>query len=147
MWYPDPFYAAMGGNDLVAVVVGVIVILGPLLTLAVVNPGKAQRLVRMDLAIIAVLQVAGLAGAVWAVSDTRPVYMVFTVDRFDLVAANEIRGEELARVTDPRFPRRCRGARPRTIAVRTPDGPGRAAAHHPVRARQAPTCRRFRSTT
>ncbi len=123
VWYPDPFYTAMGGNDLVAVVVGAIVVLGPLLTLAVVNPGKAARLMRMDLAIIAGLQVAGLAGAVWAVSDTRPVYMVFTVDRFDLVAANEIREEELARVTDAEFRGLPWGA-PRNIAVRSPSDPG-----------------------
>src|SRR6185369_9062756 len=52
----------------------------------------------------------------------RPVYMVFTVDRFDLVGANDIRRAELAKVTDPRF-KDVPWGRPPTIAVRTPKDP------------------------
>lgn len=123
VWYPGPFYAAMGGDDLVIVAVAAVVVLGPLLTLAVTNPRKPLRLLRMDLAVIAILQATGLVVAGLAVAETRPVYMVFTVDRFDLVAASDIRDEELARVTDPAFKGLPWGS-PRTIAVRTPSDPG-----------------------
>ena len=122
VWYPEPLYAAMGGSDLVPIAVVGVVILGPMLTLAVTNPRKPLRLLRMDLTLIAVLQAAGLVVAGLAVAGARPVYMVFTVDRFDLVTARDIREEELARVTDPAFMGLPWGS-PRTIAVRTPSDP------------------------
>jgi len=46
----------------------------------------------------------------------------FTVDRFDLVAANDIKPAELARVADPRF-QSIPWGRPPTIAVKSPTDP------------------------
>lgn len=122
VWYPDPFYAAMGGKDLVILLTAVTVVAGPVLTLVAFSPGKPARLLRLDAAIIGTLQAAALAWGIWAFAESRPVYMVFTVDRFDLVAASEIRDAELARVTDPRF-RSVPWGKPRTIAVRSPRDP------------------------
>jgi hypothetical protein len=122
VWYPGPFFTAMGGNDLVMILLGVDVVLGPLITLIVFNPGKRLALLRLDLAVIGTLQAAALAYGVSVIAEARPVYMVFTVDRFDLVAANEIKDEELARVTDPRFASVPWG-RPPTVAVRSPGDP------------------------
>lgn len=122
VWYPGPFFAAMGGNDLVLILMGVDVVLGPLVTLIVFNPGKARRLLRLDLAVIGTVQALALAYGVGVIAEARPVYMVFTVDRFDLVAANEIREAELARVTDPRF-RSVPWGRPPTIGVKSPADP------------------------
>jgi hypothetical protein len=122
VWYPGPFFTAMGGNDLVLILIGVDVVLGPLVTLVVFNPGKGARLLRMDLAIIGALQAAALAYGVHVIAEARPVYMVFTVDRFDIVAANDLKDAELSRVTDPRFSGVPWG-RPRTIAVRSPRDP------------------------
>ena len=122
VWYPGPFYAAMGGSDLVLVAVAAVVVLGPLLTLAVTNPRKPLRLLRADLAVIAILQATGIVVAGMAVAGARPGFMVFTGGRFDLVAAGDIRDEELARVTDPAF-RGLPWGSPRTIAVRTPSDP------------------------
>jgi len=119
VWYPGPFFTAMGGNDLVMILLGVDVVLGPLITLIVFNPRKRPFLLRMDLAIIGTLQALALAYGVSVIAEARPVYMVFTVDRFDLVAANDLKPEELARVTDPRF-QSVPWGRPRTIAVKGP---------------------------
>ena len=52
VWYPPPYFEAAGGNDLVLLMVGIDVALGPLLTLAVFNPGKGMGKLRLDLAII-----------------------------------------------------------------------------------------------
>lgn len=122
VWYPGPFFTAMGGNDLVIILIAVDVVLGPLITLVVFNPGKGVRLLRMDLAVIGTLQAAALAYGVHVIAEARPVYMVFSVDRFDIVAANDLKDAELARVTDPRFAGVPWG-RPRTIAVKSPRDP------------------------
>jgi hypothetical protein len=122
VWYPGPFFTAMGGNDLVLILLGVDVVLGPLVTLVIFNPGKALRLLRLDLAVIGTIQAAALAYGVHVIAEVRPVYMVFTVDRFDLVAANDLRDAELARVTDPEF-QGIPWGRPRTIAVKSPTDP------------------------
>jgi hypothetical protein len=122
LWYPGPFFTAMGGNDLVMILLGVDVVLGPLVTLIVFNPAKRPALMRLDFAIIGLLQAGALAYGVSVVAEARPAYMVFTVDRFDLVAANDIKEEELARAHDPRF-RSVPWGRPPTIAVRSPTDP------------------------
>lgn len=122
VWYPGPFFTAMGGNDLVLILLGVDVVLGPLVTFVIFDPKKRLALLRLDLAIIGTIQAAALAYGVSVIAEVRPVYMVFTVDRFDLVAANDIRDEELARVKDPRFASIPWG-RPRTIAVKSPTEP------------------------
>ena len=122
VWYPGPFFTAMGGNDLVMILLGVDVVLGPLVTLIVFNPGKRPGLLRLDLAIIGTIQAAALAYGVSVIAEVRPVYMVFTVDRFDLVAANDIKDAELARVKDPRF-QSVPWGRPPTVAVKSPADP------------------------
>lgn len=121
-WYPGPFFTAMGGNDLVIILLAVDIVLGPLITLVIFNSGKRPALLRLDFAIIGTLQAAALAYGVSVIAEVRPVYMVFTVDRFDLVAANDIKAEELAKATDARF-RAIPWGRPNTIAVRSPTDP------------------------
>ncbi len=122
VWYPGPFFTAMGGNDLVLILLGVDVVLGPVVTLVIFNRGKGLRLLRMDLAIIGTIQAVALAYGVHVIAEVRPVYMVFTVDRFDLVAANELDESELARVADPQF-QGIPWGKPRTIAVKSPTEP------------------------
>lgn len=122
VWYPEPFFDAMGGNELVLLLVAVDVVLGPLVTSVVFNPSKARRLMQLDLAVIAVLQLAALAYGLHVLVQARPVYMVFTVDRFDVVTVNDLRPEELARVKDPRF-KAIPWGRPAIIAVESPADP------------------------
>ena len=90
VWYPPPYFEAAGGNDLVLLMLGVDVALGPLLTLAVFNPRKGMGKLRFDLAVIAFFQLAALAYGVHVMFIARPSYLVFAVDRFDLVMANTL---------------------------------------------------------
>jgi hypothetical protein len=122
VWYPGPFFSAMGGNNLVMILIGVDVVLGPLITLVIFNPGKARHLLKLDFAIIGAIQFAALAYGITVIAEVRPVYMVFTVDRFDLVTASDVQPAELAKVTNPEF-KEAPWGRPRTIAVRTPSDP------------------------
>ncbi len=121
VWYPPPFFEAAGGFGLVLLMVGVDVTLGPLLTTAVFNPAKGLRKLKLDLAVIAACQLAALAYGVHVMYAARPAYLVFAVDRFDLVMANTLPATELAKAPPPwnRLP----VGRPPTVGARVPDDP------------------------
>lgn len=117
VWYPPPYFDAMGGQGLVKILVGVDVSLGPLLTLIIFNPKKKS--LRFDLSIIAALQVTALVYGVWVMFEARPVYTAFALDRFDIVSANEIDPADLADAP-PEY-RDLPLAGPRVVGIRYPD--------------------------
>ncbi len=88
LWYPQPYFEAVGGAKLALTIIGVDVVIGPLITLVVYNPLKKS--LRFDLAVVALLQMGALAYGIHVVYAARPVYVVFNVDRFDVVGANEL---------------------------------------------------------
>ncbi len=94
LWYPAPYFAAMGGATLLRLLIGVDVILGPLITLIIFDPKKPR--LKFDLAVIAAMQIAALAAGAYIMFDARPVFTVFTGDRFEVVPANSI--DETSRV-------------------------------------------------
>jgi len=91
LWYPQHYFAAMGGDTLIMLLMGVDVVIGPLITLIVFDPKKMN--VRFDLAVIALLQLAALLYGCSIMFKARPVYNVFVVDRFEVIAANAIDDE------------------------------------------------------
>jgi hypothetical protein len=88
LWYPAPYFTAMGGEMLLRLLIGVDVTIGPVITLIIFKPGKPR--LAQDLAIIGALQVAALGYGTYVVFEARPVYNVFVKDRFETVAANGI---------------------------------------------------------
>jgi hypothetical protein len=86
----------MGGSQLVLLVVGVDVVIGPLITLIIYKAGKKG--LKFDLSVIGFLQSAALAYGVSIAAQARPVYSVFVVDRFATVAANAFDQAEQAQV-------------------------------------------------
>ena len=95
VWYPYPYREISGGRDLFLLVVGVDVVMGPLLTLAVFNLNKPRTELRRDLGVIGLLQLAALAYGLWTVAVARPVHLVFELDRFRVVHAIEVPAELL----------------------------------------------------
>ena len=95
IWYPSPLAVATGVTDIFLLLLLVDVSLGPILTLIVFNPAKKE--LKWDLLIIASIQMAALIYGLHTVFVPRPVYQVFSVDRFDLVYANDITEEKLAK--------------------------------------------------
>jgi hypothetical protein len=120
VWYPPPYFEAMGGDHLVAILIGVDVVLGPLITLIIFAKGKALRLIRLDLTVIGLVQLAALVYGVSVVAGARPVYLAFSVDRFDVTSANEILPEELAKVKRPEY-KSIPLFGPKLVATRMPD--------------------------
>lgn len=97
VWYPYPYREISGGRELFSILIAVDVILGPLLTLAVFNRVKPWLVLRRDLIVIAIFQLAALSYGLWTVCAARPVHMVFELNRFKVVHAVEIPRSELAK--------------------------------------------------
>ena len=90
VWYPYPYREISGGRELFFIVVTVDVILGPLITLAVFNRKKPWAELRLDLALVGLMQLSALAYGLWTVAVARPVHLVFEIDRFRVVHAIDI---------------------------------------------------------
>jgi hypothetical protein len=95
LWFPGIYRQISGGRDLFLLVSGVDLVLGPLLTFTVFNLKKGWPHLRRDLAIIGIIQLAGLAYGLSTVYQARPVAMVFEVDRFRVITAVEVVASEL----------------------------------------------------
>ncbi len=93
LWYPPELWRMAKVAGLVMILASVDVTLGPLLTLAVFKHGK--RGMKFDLAVITLLQIAGLVYGLHVMFQSRPVFLVAVPDRFELVFANEIEAEDL----------------------------------------------------
>jgi hypothetical protein len=101
VWYPRPLFEAVGGNDLLFIVLGVDVTVGPLLTLVVFKSGKPGM--TFDLAVIGLLQACALAYGVSVVALARPAFIVFVKDRFEVVSVAELEPADLAAARYPEF--------------------------------------------
>lgn len=95
LWYPWPFRSASGGQALFLLLIAVDLVLGPALTFVVFNRSKSKSHLVRDLAVIAILQLAGLVYGLYTVYLARPVAVVLEVDRFRVVSYVEVRHEEL----------------------------------------------------
>lgn len=94
-WYPPALMRMANADKLLMLIGGIDLIIGPLLTLIVFRHDKPE--IKTDLTIIGVLQVCFLAYGLHSIVMSRPVFVVASVNRFDMVFANEIRPEQLAK--------------------------------------------------
>jgi hypothetical protein len=95
LWYPHPYFRAAGAWQVLRVLIGVDLVLGPLLTAIVFKPGK--RGLKFDLAVIALIQLAAFVYGVTTIYMGRPYFTVFAVDRFYVLARADIVRDELER--------------------------------------------------
>jgi hypothetical protein len=119
LWYPEPLFEGAGGRHLFVVLACVDITIGPLITLIIYKPGKPG--LKFDLAVIGMLQLAALAYGTHVVFEARPVWLVFTKDRFDLVRANQISDAERLKAR-PQFQQLSLDG-PRMAGARTPTDP------------------------
>lgn len=104
VWYPRLFFEASGGDRLVLLLLAIDVSIGPLLTLIVFRSGK--RGLAFDLSFIAFCQLAALLYGLSVITAARPVFVVFAVDRFVLVSANQLEDADLAAAPSPLYRKR-----------------------------------------
>lgn len=104
VWYPGEYFHAAGADELVLLLVGIDLTIGPLLTLIVFRTGKPG--LRFDLTVIALLQTIALIYGLSVVLESRPIFLVAAVDRFVLVSANEVNDDDLKKAYEPQFANR-----------------------------------------
>ena len=116
VWYPAPLHRAVGVTAIFLILMGVDVVIGPVLTLIVFNPGK--KTLRFDLTVIVILQIIAFGYGISTVAEGRPAWLVFNVDRFDLTRAYEIDDRRLNEA-QPEY-RTAPWFGPRWVSARTP---------------------------
>lgn len=94
VWYPHPYFEAAGAWNVLRVLIGVDLVVGPLLTLIVFKPGKWG--LKFDLCAIAVVQLTALIYGITVIYSERPYFTVFAHDRFYVLARKDIDEEQLA---------------------------------------------------
>jgi len=90
VWYPHPFFILEGLVQIVWVLVGVDIVLGPALTLVVFKTGKPG--LKRDLSIIAAIQIFGFIYGAHIFYIERPAFAVFyDSDFFEVIPASEMK--------------------------------------------------------
>lgn len=87
-WYPSPINKAVGITHIILMMLVIDVIVGPLLGWFVYKVGK--KTLKFDLSVIIFVQVLALGYGVYSIAQARPAWIVFNVDRFELVRNNQI---------------------------------------------------------
>lgn len=98
VWYPYPFlqFKDTGKFSLLLVICGVLI--GPVLTRLFYKQGKRGLL--FDLIVIVLIQIAAVTWGTRALYLNRPYFMVFTVDRFEILSVRDV---NTAYISDERF--------------------------------------------
>lgn len=107
----------MGVQNVLFVLAAVDITIGPLITLIIFNPAKKS--LKIDLAIVAALQLTALLYGVHTIFSGRPVYMVYNVDMFTVVSAADIPDAELVQAVKNTLPM----TGPLIVGARLPDDP------------------------
>ncbi|HUK01313.1 MAG TPA: hypothetical protein VLW26_03445 [Steroidobacteraceae bacterium] len=102
-WYRWPGWYLTRVLHVAIIVLCVDACLGPLCTLLIANPKKPRRELSRDVAIIVLVQLVALVYGAATLWQGRPLYYAFSVDRLELVQANDIQSDEaaLARKLNP----------------------------------------------
>ena len=88
IWYPSPLATAVGVTHIFLMLLVIDVILGPLLGLLVYKEGK--KTLKFDLTVIIAIQISALLYGIFSIEQGRPAWLVYNVDRFELVRKNEL---------------------------------------------------------
>jgi len=90
LWYPGAYFTISGVSRQLWVLVGVIMVVGPVLSTIVHKPGKKGLV--MDHVILAAIELAVAIVASAIFFQGRPYFAVFAVDRFEAIGEREIIG-------------------------------------------------------
>lgn len=100
VWYSQPLAKAVGVIQIFLMMIAIDVILGPTLSFLVYK--EAKKTLKFDLAAIILIQILALGYGLYSIAQGRPAWLVYNVDRFELVRNNEII-EANIQITQPQF--------------------------------------------
>ena len=93
VWYPDFYYDILVIQPILVTLFLVDVVLGPLLTFVIYKKNKPKLI--FDIGVIVLFQLSAFVYGLSIVYKERPLYMVYTIDRFVVVTANSINTDDL----------------------------------------------------
>ena len=101
-FYPTPLVTAVGVTQIFLMMLSIDVIVGPLLGLLVYKEGK--KTLKLDLIIICIFQIIAFLFGSYHIFKGRPVWIVYSVDQFELIRDNEIVSKlHKSPLTGPKF--------------------------------------------
>jgi hypothetical protein len=121
VWFPDPFQSISGGTHLFLLIVGCDLALGPLLSLVIYNGRKSRRELVIDYAFVAIIQLAGIVYGIYSIAHWRPAYIVYAVDRLEVVGAGDLSPADVKAAPAPYDSLPMWG--PKLVSVRLPENP------------------------
>jgi len=98
VWYPYPFRQFAQSDRFALALVLAAIFVGPAMTWLVYKAGKRGLL--LDLVVIVIIQTAAFGWGALSLYQNRPYFMVFTVDRFEVLSARDV---DFAWIRDARF--------------------------------------------
>lgn len=94
VWYPSPLAVAMGLIPMLAMMVAIDVFVGPIFGFIVYKTGK--KTLKMDLAVIIVIQLSAFCYGAYSVAKSRPVWMVYHGGAYTVVRAVDAKGDDMS---------------------------------------------------
>lgn len=88
LWYPSPLLKAAAGERVLFLLACIDVILGPILTFVIYK--KNKKTLKFDLAVIGFLQVVALLYGLHSLLISKPAWIVFNQNRFEMIQYNQI---------------------------------------------------------
>jgi len=89
-WYHWPGWYLADMPTVLAIMVGVDVVLGPLLTFVIADPSKARRVLARDVGCIVLVQLIAFTYGTITLWNGRPLYYAFSVNCLSVVQAQDI---------------------------------------------------------
>jgi hypothetical protein len=122
LWYPGAYFTISGVSTQLWILLGVVMVVGPVLSTFVYKPGKKSLV--MDLGILAVVEMAAVIVAAAIIYQGRPYFAVFAVDRIEAVAWQEVSGADVPQdlIVGQR------GQKQRLVYAQLPDDPEKMSA-------------------
>lgn len=93
-WYHWPGWYLADVTQVVIVLTGVDLVVGPVLTGVIADPKKPRRALLRDIAMIAAVQIAALGYGTVSLWNGRPLYYAFSEDELQLVQAYDIEPDQ-----------------------------------------------------
>jgi hypothetical protein len=100
-WYHWPGWYLADMPTVLAIMVGVDVVLGPLLTFIIADPTKARRALARDVGCIVLVQLVALTYGAITLWNGRPLYYAFSVNCLSVVQAQDLEHGATASAQNP----------------------------------------------
>lgn len=96
VWYPVPLAKAVGVTQIFLMMLAIDSIVGPMLGLLVYKEGK--KTLKFDLSVIILIQISALCYGIYSIAQGRPAWLVYSVDRIELIRNNDIQQQPNVKV-------------------------------------------------